>query len=171
MYSFEFDNIIHQFDEVILNKGIYLSVVHANKIPPHIGIVVDGKYFSLKAKGKDINVPVIDLLKIINRKQIASLFLQIQKIITIKDILTIYQSFNKAVAYESSCLTPIKHIFQLGDEIQKLGDLLKVLNQSQSIVSVYGVNIQDEYKGIPAYEVDAIHQRLEILAIKSKQHV
>ena len=55
MYSFEFDNIIHQFDEVILNKGIYLSVVHANKIPPHIGIVVDGKYFSLKANGKDIN--------------------------------------------------------------------------------------------------------------------
>jgi hypothetical protein len=171
MYSFEFEYIIRQFDESILNKGIYLSVVHANKIPPHIGVVVDGRYFSLKAKGKDVDVPIKDFIKIINRKQIVSLFIQIPKNISSEQISTIYQRFTKAKAYESSCLTPIKHIFELGEEIQKLGDLLKVLDNSDLIASVYGINVPDEYRGIPAYDVNAIHQRLEILATKSKQHV
>lgn len=171
MYSFEFEYIIRQFDESILNKGIYLSVVHANKIPPHIGIVVDGKYFSLKAKGKDVDVPIKDLIKIINRKQIVSLFIQIPKIVSIEQISTIYQRYSKAIAYESSCLNPVRQILELGEEIQKLSDLLNVLDKSDLIASVYGVNVPNEYRGIPAYDVNAIHQRLEILATKSKQHV
>jgi len=171
MYSFEFKYIIHHFDESILNKGIYLSVVHANKIPPHIGIVVNGKYFSLKAKGKDVAVPIKDLIKIINRKQIVSLFIQLPSIVSVGQVSTIYQTYTKAIAYESSCLTPIKQLFGLGEEIQKLGDLLEILDESQLMTSVFGFNIPDEYKGIPAYGKDAIHQRLEILATKSKQHV
>ena len=53
MYSFQFDTINSLNNESALNTGCYLCIWHANKIPPHIGILIDGSYFSLKVKGKD----------------------------------------------------------------------------------------------------------------------
>lgn len=171
MYSFQFEYIIREFDESILNKGIYLSIVHANKIPPHIGVVVDGKYFSLKAKGKDENVPVKELLRILNRKNIVSLFVSISIDLSNEKVLQVFDGFEKAIAYESSCLSPVKQLFELGEGIQMLGDLLNELAEKKLISLVYGCNVLDDYKGIPKYNINAIHERLEILASKSKQHV
>ncbi|NBR15845.1 MAG: hypothetical protein EBU01_14895, partial [Crocinitomicaceae bacterium] len=55
MFDFEFKNI--QFVNHLETKtGVYLWILHADKIPPHIGISIDGQYFSLKAKGKDENI-------------------------------------------------------------------------------------------------------------------
>ena len=45
--DFEFDFIDPNFENVNHQKTL-LWIVHANKIPPHIGISVDGYFFSLK---------------------------------------------------------------------------------------------------------------------------
>ena len=42
MYSFEFSHINPLQDFKSLQQGFFLCIWHANKIPPHIGVVIDG---------------------------------------------------------------------------------------------------------------------------------
>ena len=153
-------------------EGFYLCVIHADKIPPHIGLSIDGKYFSLKAKGKDVGVPIIEVLKIVNKRSIKTLFIEIEVNFTLKEITTVFDNYDKAIVFETSCLSPIKELFIEGEKVQKLSDLLKSLESKGILRKIYGLNIDEDYEGIPHYEIDAIHQRLKtLLQIKTENHV
>ena len=72
MPSYQFSSISDLSDVTILNNGLFLCVLHADKTPPHIGISINGLYYSLKAKGKDIALPVNEVFKVVERKKIAT---------------------------------------------------------------------------------------------------
>ena len=42
-----------QIEKNKLLKGVFIWVIHTNKIPPHIGISLNGKFYSLNVNGKD----------------------------------------------------------------------------------------------------------------------
>ncbi len=52
-----------------IKKGNWLVIMHAKRIPPHIGILINGKYNSLTIKGHEINVDPSVILKIIQQKK------------------------------------------------------------------------------------------------------
>ena len=56
MFDFEFDHIIKDEVDLAPEQGLFLWVFHADKIPPHIGISLDGCFFSLKSSGVDIDL-------------------------------------------------------------------------------------------------------------------
>ena len=65
--------------EAILHKDIWLVVLHANRIPPHIGLMINGNYNSLTIKGHELNVSSEALLKIISQKKIEKCFYKNKK--------------------------------------------------------------------------------------------
>ena len=163
MYSFQFDTINALNNESTLNKGCYLCIWHANKIPPHIGILIDGFYFSLKVKGKDTSIPVNEIVKIINRKGICTLFIEVQSEVVKSHIVDVFSKYSNAEAYKFSCLTPIAEVFDTNQNVHMLADLLNSFKEKNQIGKVFGLNLISDFGGIPLYGKEEIEARLKAL--------
>ena len=164
MYSFEFYKINELTDINELVKGCYICIWHAHKIPPHIGILIDGLYFSLKVKGKDIAIPAQEIVKVIQRKNICSVFVEIKNEVDLRTIKYVFSNYEKAEKNNFTCLTPITEVFELNDEVHLLGDLLNYFKQKQQIGKLFGLNLIPDFKGIQRYGKAEIEARLEQLS-------
>jgi hypothetical protein len=162
MFDFEFKNI--QFVNHLETKtGVYLWILHADKIPPHIGISIDGQYFSLKAKGKDENISDKSIFQVIDKKQIKSVVLKLNIKSNLELFTSEFSCFQRAIGVESSCLVPVRKILKAPETILKLSDLLRYLETEQQIEAVFGLYLNNEYKGIRFYTTNDIQQRIEAL--------
>ena len=98
----------------IPNKGIYNVVLYANRIPPHLALMINGKVFSLGVNGPKVNMDVEDLSKLIRSKSIETLFFQLkgsedytvlQLVEKLKELTLAYSGLD---AGGTTCLNPIK---------------------------------------------------------------
>ena len=160
--DFEFDFIDPNFENVNHQKTL-LWIVHANKIPPHIGISVDGYFFSLKVRGKDEFLPTVKLLKILNSKKILTIAIELKSDIFLDVVANKYKQFHWAQNLDSSCLVPIKELLLPDERIERLKDLLDILEEKKVLNKVFGLNLDGTYKGIPHYTTEQIILRLEKL--------
>lgn len=135
-----------------LYKGTWLVVLHVSRIPPHIGIVIDGNYNSLTIKGHELNINLEVLIKTIQKKNIEALFIKLQHHPVFsgdfqKEICQHYiQQFTQVKPNEASCLSPVKLFLQEFYALQLLHDellfeLMERLKQNQYIKTVMGINI------------------------------
>lgn len=157
------------FSELDLLKGLYIAVVHATRIPPHIGMVVDKKYHSLSIKGQDINTPIEALVKNSSIRKIPTLFIKIKSHPTFSAIylrehfITNVQSFDRVDIGVATCLSPIKLFFEevynvSMKEINYLYQLLPLLEAEGLIESVSSMNVDEQNYKLPFYtnkEIDA----------------
>lgn len=170
-------SIENSFEQELLEKGVWLVILHASRTPPHIGILINGNYNSLTIKGHELDVDIKVLLKTIQQKKIESLFLKLKKHPVFsseyqKEICQFYiQQFNQVKANEASCLSPIKLFLQefyAIDERKKelLFELIERLNQNQYISLTLGLNIEDKLDGnefaLPMYTNEKLQEIIKI---------
>jgi hypothetical protein len=160
--DFEFNSIDLKIENLNHQKNL-LWILHADRIPPHIGISAKGLFFSLKVTGKDEFLPVLKLLDILNLKKISSVVIELNSLFAEMELAYKYQQFDRAKDLESSCLVPIKELFHLDSKIKRLKDLLDFLQEKKLINRVFGLNLTETYKGIPFYTTEDIEFRLEKL--------
>lgn len=161
MSSYIIDNILNS-DRVDASK-VNLWIWHVNKVPPHIGISSDNRYFSLKANGKDENVSLDSIQSILNKKTIATLCIELDLIIPADKINNVFDEYLTTVAGEVTCLNPIKNILDL-KSASKLIELLEGLYDSESVSRAIGFNIPSDFQGIQDYSLEDIHDRLTKLS-------
>jgi hypothetical protein len=171
MYSFEFDSIIQLKDFQELNGGCFLCVWHADKIPPHIGISFKGAYYSLKVNGKDTAIPVNEIVKIINKKNISVVFIEIRIDLDRMEIERVFSNYLCAKVGESTCLSPITEICGINNRIYILADLLNYFKGKQQIGQLFGLNLKPDFKGILPYGREEIEARLKQLSEKTSRNV
>ena len=158
----------YRIDNIQMNEGVDVTktnlwVWHANKIPPHIGISVDNRYFSLKANGKDENVDLESIKLILGKKPIATLCFELNKEIKAAKVNQVFNAYSTTVVGEITCLNPIKSLLDC-EGADKLIELLKELYATNSISRVVGFNIPDDFEGICDYSINDIHDRLTKLS-------
>lgn len=145
-----------------LNGSVFLWVIHANKVPPHVGISKGDAFFSLKANGKDAGIPLNRILKVLQAKEIATLFYEIDPKAANLELENAFNRYERTVSNEITCLQPLKDIF--GDEQSvKVIDMLSFLEDQDVLVNQYGWKLPEQFDGIPAYELSDIHNRLKSL--------
>lgn len=160
--DFEFKTIQKSLDSLDLNRTL-LWILHADKIPPHIGISSSRAYFSLKVKGKDEELPVDKLLLLIENKKITTVTIELALDIELEVLKAKFNQFTKAEDLNATCLTPIKELLTPKSKVSRLKDLLETLNNTGKIACVYGLNLNSQFKGIPYYTIEEIKKRLELL--------
>lgn len=160
MYSFPFP-IIEKLELIDFSKPV-IWVLNATRTPPHIGISVNKKYFSLKANGKDESIDIQLFLDLIDRKSIPTLFIQLERNIEENDVLHSYQQFHKAGENNSTCLSPIAQINGV-PTARQLSELLHSIKDT--IKHISGLNLPADYKALPSYSIETIHQHIEDLKI------
>lgn len=160
------------FNEPELLKGLYIAVIHATRIPPHIGMVIDKKYHSLSIKGQDINTSVAALIKNSTIRKIPSLFVKIKSHPTFSGVylrehfITNIQNFNRVDIGIATCLSPLKLFFEevynipMGD-INYLYELLPALESSGLIESITSLNVDPENYQLPIYSDKEINAEIE----------
>ncbi|MBC7863844.1 MAG: hypothetical protein IAF38_12790 [Bacteroidia bacterium] len=166
-----------------LRKGVFISVIDANKIPPHIGICINGNFSSLTIKGHELNVGAGVLLKNCSLRRIPALFIKIKDhpVFSYNYLDELLQSCiaeHKRVDVNGpTCLTPVKQFFKEGfhvdvNEIDFLFQLLPQLQKNELIVSCYSANITNETANgnytLPVYTKNQIDERIEKVRLEYK---
>lgn len=160
MSSFNFDTILPFDSPEFLQNGFFLWVWYADKIPPHIGCSINGNYFSLKVNGKDENIETSKVLAVIQRKKIPTVILKVESNCSVDSVRTNYLKYKNAESGKNTCLTPITQLLNCSDVAFQLSDLLVYLKNNNQIESVFGLNLANDYKGIPTYTLNDIENRL-----------
>jgi hypothetical protein len=139
-------------DVSILTKGTWLVILHASRIPPHVGLMIDGNYNSLTIKERELNVPSEALLKMIGLKKIEALFVKVAKhpVFSSDHQLSIFQEqlnqFTAVKPNEATCLSPLKLFFEefyaiRNNKEQLFYDFIEELNQNDYLTQAFGLNI------------------------------
>lgn len=164
--------ITKQFNENELSKGVYIAIVHATRIPPHIGLVVDGNYCSLSIKGQDINIPVSVLIKNSTIRKIPTVFVKVRSHSTFSNIylrehfITNIQKFPRVDIGIATCLSPIKLFFEEVYNVQMkdvnyLYELLPRLESEELIESATGLFVDEKNYQLPVYTNNEINKGIE----------
>ena len=146
---------ICQFDEIQLGKSL-LWVIHADKMPVHLGVSSNGRYFSLKKKGKDEHLSIEILQELLIRKQIPTLVFLLSNNIELSSLSEAFLHYHKTKAGEVSCIQPVLKCIGAPSNIPKVHELIDYLFQSNAIKAIFGMHLSSDFKGIPNYSVDTI---------------
>ena len=154
-------NINKPFSEEDLQKGLYIAVIHATRIPPHIGIIADKHYNSLTIKGQTINTSVTALIKNSVIRKIPSLFIKIKPHPTFSELylkehfITNVQQFQRVDTGVATCLSPIKLFFEevydvSMNDVNYLYELLPKLHAEGLIEHTTALHLDENYQ-LPVY--------------------
>lgn len=164
------------FDEKDLGKNTWLVILHASRIPPHVGMLIDGNYNSLTIKGHELNVGIGVLIKTIQQKKIEALFVQLKKHPVFStgyqlDVCQLYiRQFTQVKQHEASCLSPVKLFLQefyalCLNENELLYELTERLKQNNYISFAAGLNVegkleQDQFS-LPMYTHEELQKVIQ----------
>lgn len=158
----------------VLSKGTWLVVLHASRIPPHVGLMIDGNYNSLTIKERELNVSSEALLKMISQKKIETLFLKLVRhpVFSSDHQLNIFQEqlnqFTAVKQNEATCLSPLKLFFEefyavKNNKEQLFFDFLEELYQNEYLVQAVGLNVINKANNtlaLPHYTNEELQQRI-----------
>ena len=141
----------------------YLWIWNPTTIPPHMGLSIDGRYFSLKANGLDLNSELTDRIEVISRKKIPVLAIELAASFSLEDCKSVFSSFERTIANEVTCLNPIKNVLN-SEAPKKLAELLDELKIKGDLGKKTSWNIQQSSIELPEYSTADIHAHLVSLS-------
>ncbi len=156
-----------------LKKGTWLAILHASRIPPHVGLIISGNYNSLTIKEHELNINTDILIKTIILKKIKSVFVKVvpHPVFSLDHQLAIFQEhlkeFGYVKQYETTCLSPIKLFFQEFyaielNESELLFNFMIRLKDNEYIDSACAVNMELQ-NGIdlPYYTLEELNEKIK----------
>jgi hypothetical protein len=137
-----------------LSKGLWIVVLHTCRIPPHVGLLFNGLYFSLNLKGVEKNIEFKVLQKTIELQNIKSIFLKVKKhpvfsVDHLKEVFEFDLSNYKKVTTENTCFKPVKLFFEehylfSSYPINYLFELFSPLIKNEMIEKTIALNLNSE---------------------------
>ncbi len=166
MSTFEIE-ITKDFSLNDLKQGLFIFLFRATRIPPHLGVITDGKLYDISLQGPNTDIPVEDFYTTVLKRNSEVVFIELKKPQfssflddEIKHLVNKYWRVSKEV----SCLMPIKDFleqsfgFSSVQDAEFLFDLLPILVENTLIESVSQINLNKKLK----------NNRLELLKYSKK---
>ena len=162
MSKFDFNFIYKELPDQLLQKTV-IWIWNADKVPPHIGISTGKEYYSLTYR-KSEHLLTASMLKKAKRSVVPLVLVEIPGELIRDEIVSVFSKYERASG-EITCIYPIREVMQL-EGINQLSDLLLYLESKDLIRAVNGLNLPENYKGIPDYSMEDILKRIQILNTK-----
>ena len=133
--------------------------MHVNRVPPHIGMMIDDEYHSLTLRGQEINISSNVLLKSIGLKKIPTVFIKIKRHPVFSNqhlnesFIEQVKMFERVNREGNTCLSPIRLFFDEFYAIKKesvklIFDLLDGLKENDFIEETCGMNLGEMKQNI-----------------------
>lgn len=140
-----------------IKTEVYIVVMHASRIPPHILLCVHGKLFSLSVKGSLVDEDISVYLRTIKKHRIETLFIQLAPppVFTMEQLQEIVTGIT--LSYDNlkpgliTCLTPVKDfcrsVYQTDTgNVKFIFELLPKLRQQGVTGNTYHLNMESRLK-------------------------
>lgn len=162
-----------------LQKGLYLFVFRATRIPPHIGVITNGMLYDITSVGPNVDLPVTDFYNTILKRNVEVVFVELKQPLNkdLNSVITKKVREYRKVAPSISCLNPIKDfINEIYDiEVNKarfIFELLPMLFEKNFIKGVSQLNLSDKITNnvfeLTKYTEKDIEKCIEALQRKGK---
>lgn len=149
---YKISNLLPANDTLLLND-VYLVLLYATRIPPHLLISVNGKVFTLSVKGATVDGDLSALLTLIRRKNIETIFIKLSlpPLFTIdklrEEIRSCTLAYPRADIGIATCLTPIKDFCHSvydteSKNVNLIFDLLPKLQERNAMKDCYQMNMR-----------------------------
>ncbi|MFT6747602.1 MAG: hypothetical protein ACJAZ2_001958 [Glaciecola sp.] len=170
---------VSRFKKEYLKEGVYLLLLNALNVPPHLLLVVSGKVFSITTLGPLLDEDVDKYLRLIDKQKLPTLFvkLSLPTIFTATDLLdkvrSITNSYPRVDVGMATCLNPIKDfcsdIYSVNKkQINLVFDLLDELKLQEAIEGYYQVNLDQEIDqgemSMEKYSVFEVNEAIHAIA-------
>lgn len=163
-----------EFNGMHCAKDSWIVLLHANRVPPHVGLLMNGVYNSLTIKGHELNISYEALLKTIAKKEIEAVFIKVAQhpVFSVSYQTDIFMEIIKAESpvkqNGATCLSPIKLFFRefyalplIKDEL--LFDFIDRLNANKFLnyFSACNFSAVDGVLQLPFYNSDELNERIK----------
>lgn len=145
-------SITTTISEEKLQNGLFIFMFRATRIPPHLGIITNGKLYDISTVGPNLGLSATDFYRTILKRKTETIFIELE-MPTSKMIESIIEEKVKKywkVTKEVSCLSPIKdfidEVYSI-KEVQKANfifELLPILQQRNRIKKISEVNLSNK---------------------------
>jgi hypothetical protein len=165
--------ITNYISEINLEKGVFIFIHRASKIPPHIGMVINGKLFEISINGPEYNLSGSAMLQTAQKRGVEVVFIElitpnlytteenslrqlteVGEVINPKEkeiellITNLVKHYFK-VSNEVSCLNPIKDFIQETYQIDVskanfIFELLPILYSNKVVKTSFEVNLTNK---------------------------
>ena len=146
-----------------LNRGTFLCLFGTDKIPPHLGLVVDGKYYSTSAKGSRVGENAELILRRVNQSTIPTLFIKLDIAEDMQKLATAFESYPK-LKENQTCLLPIKdYINSIGEDVTSANfvfELIPILHNRKLIADSFSLYMNDPSFELKVYSKEDIVNRI-----------
>jgi hypothetical protein len=104
---------VQEADSETGSQGVCIWLFHADKVPPHLGLSINGRYFSLLYNKLTCNVDMAKVLRTIKSKNIPTLVVEIvqqenTQVNNLEIANKIFCEFEELSKTHVTCLTPLK---------------------------------------------------------------
>ena len=145
------------------SEAVYLVLFHVDKQPPHLGVIVNEAYYSLRFDKMQIGIEAQMILKTVQTKKIPTLLFEVDP-----GNISIDQIFQKYLSIEGiSCLYPIREYFypENFETIQLVFDLLDRLKKDQKLINTYWLNLEPNTTSfsLMRYSMDEVQKEIKRL--------
>lgn len=106
--SYRIENI-KEANEEQLSSGVWICLIGVHKSPPHLGVISQGKYYTLRYNGPRIEA-VSSVFKKLKRKRVPALFVNIKSTYDAQKLESAFNRYSGLEPGVSSCLVPIKEV-------------------------------------------------------------
>ncbi len=166
------DTILHNVEPVKreeLQTGTWLMLLYADKIPPHLALLADGKYYSLTANEVQIGLDIEPFWRTIQSKSIPSIFVQIESVPNAELLAAEFSAYQTAVPGSITCLNPIRNylnrLHQLPVyDVEFVFHLVDRLEEYDMLLASRHVHLRDKLSGgsyqLMKYTVEEIFERI-----------
>ena len=149
-------NITSTISEEKLQKGTFLFIYRATRIPPHIGVITNGLLYDITSVGPNIDLAVGDFYRTAVKRKTEVLFVKLNLPLVDNNNNNNNNISEKVkkhwkVTATTSCLDPVKEFLSevCKIDLEKatfLFDLLPILEEANLIDGVLELNLQKKIK-------------------------
>ena len=143
---------IHITSEISLEKlqqGLFIFIFRASRIPPHIGVIANGKLFDITSIGPNIDLNVDDFYCTVLKRKTEVVFIELQPVVNSDVIISEKVKYYWKVTSTTSCLNPIKdflnEIYQIDvAKARFIFELLPMLHEKNLIQNISEINLSNK---------------------------
>lgn len=150
-YTLTITDTLH---EEKLLKGVFIFMYRVLRIPPHLGMIVNGKLYDITLHGPNLGISAKDFYRTMLKRQSELVLVELVKPseeLLESDLEEVMKKYWK-VSDEVSCLFPIRDFIASAYGLQEccqaefFFDLIPLLEQQQMIQSISQMNMSNRLK-------------------------
>jgi hypothetical protein len=148
---------LQALNEKELYNGVYLLILNARNVPPHLSLTVSGKVYGISTKGPTFDKDVNLYLNYIKKHNIESVFVQLKLPLVYSDeemlnaVRLVIKAYPRVDVGIATCLSPIKDFMSSAyqtevHDVHLIFDLLPKLKAQNIIEGYYQMNLNEAIK-------------------------